>query len=599
MNRPVPSREVDRLWELAVQAHWPSTRPTKAFFELLGQVCGRAPSEAVVVAGGPQAEVVAGLIARTWPGRTVHTVTPGDGASEVHARLSAARPPDAVIATADTSAAEQARLFRNLFMHLPVNGVYLTPKAIPGAHAGEAGEQAPAAAGPVLVPNEDLPEGPPPPDDLWEMVAAAQAARLRDFAPTGDEPAFRDVRGLGRHLAEVHVESKMLLITNGFRTQAKLTEAETDTVLRLRPEFGVGLTHRPAASVRAPAGFVSNLGDDPYFRPVMHSPKISLRRYERPICSRGQLVTRSNVIFSDSFRHHMSPRLTNIYVEESAPRFGYVRRDLSEPEELPGAWFHLDSEWPDEFGHFTTEVLARLWAWDEVRRREPQVKVLTTFKHDREPKALLPYAQAVFGAFGIGPEQVVAFDRPCRPERLYSATSMFSTYDYVHPEIVGIWDRVAAELASSMPDEPDRPRRIFCSRPVELKRSCRNTAEVEELFAGYGFAVVRPEQLDFAAQIAMFRAADVVAGFAGSALFSLAFCDRPKQVFLIGPDSYTARNEHMIATARGHRIVATWCRADTPHPPGSWTKAAFGSSYLFDMERDGGFLRDRLAEALP
>jgi capsular polysaccharide biosynthesis protein len=330
----------------------------------------------------------------------------------------------------------------------------------------------------------------------------------------------------------------------------------------------------------------------------MTSPKIALRLYEQPICSRGQVVTRGDFLFPDSFRHHMSPRLTNIYVEESAPRFGYVRRDVSMPDELPGSWYHLDSEWPDEFGHFTTEVVGRLWGWDEARRHDPGIKVLTTFKHDREPKQLTSYAREIFTAMGIEPDDVVAFERPCRPERLYSATSMFSSFDYVHPDITQLWDRLAAALTQGIAPVAGASRRIFCTRPRELKRLCRNSAEVEELFAQYGFDVVSPETMSFADQIQVFRSAEIIGGFAGSALFQLAFCDQPKTVFTIGPDTYTARNEHMIAAIRGHHIISTWCRAELPHPVGSWSKAAFGSAYTFDFERDGRFLRERLDRVL-
>lgn len=89
-----------------------------------------------------------------------------------------------------------------------------------------------------------------------------------------------------------------------------------------------------------------------------------------------------------------------------------------------------------------------------------------------------------------------------------------------------------------------------------------------------------------------------MASRAARALFHLAFCDELKQVLTIAPDSYTARNEHMIAAVRGHDIVSTWCRAELPHPAGSWTKDAFGSAHTFDTNRDGRFLRERLERAL-
>jgi capsular polysaccharide biosynthesis protein len=590
---PVEEPPLARLWQGVVAAEWPGQRPIHAFFGRVVEVIESHPAGSVVVAGGSQADVLAALVSTTWPEITVHPVRIGDDPSATHARLSATAPFDAVLQLADTTADEQVDLFQRLFLHLDVDGVYLTPRVLPAGEP-EAGQGEPE---PVLVPNEDLPPGVPF-RDLWSLVSAAQAARLDDFAiGAADESTFRDVRGLGRHLSEVRVESKVLRIVNGRRTQAKLTESEADEVLRRHPRLGTEVASRPPATVEAPDAETHNLARDPYFHPRMTSPKMALRRYERPICSRGQVVTNEHYLFPDSFRHHRSARLTNIYIEESAPRFGYVRRDVSRAQDLPGNWFHLDSEWPDEFGHFTTEGIGRLWAWEEAKRLAPDVKVLLTFKHDREPKELTSYARDVLAVFGIGPDDVHVFEEPCRPERLYSATSMFSSTDYIHPDIARVWDHIAGKLAPD-DDGTDPQRRIFCTRPIELKRSCHNTPEVEGLFAEQGFEIISPETLTFAEQIRLFRESAVIGGFAGSALFTTAFCDRPKTVLTIGPDSYTARNEHMIAAVRGHHLVSTWCRADTPQPPGSWNKTAFGSAYTFDLERDGAFLRRQLERTL-
>lgn len=591
---PFPVDRSRQLWRSARAVDWGEARPGRPFFELAAQVVGRNPAGNVLVAGGPQADTLAGVLGETWPELTVQVVRPEEDESLVHTRLSAVGGFDVLLQTADTDASQQLDLFQRLFMQLGVGGTYLTPRVLPCDAAGTA----PAPDVPVIVPNEDLPPGKPF-RDLWTLVSSAQEARLSDFSTdTHDEATYRDMRGLGRHLAEVHFESKMMLITNGFRTQAKLTEAEADEILRRFPEMGTELESRPAASVSVEGLCENNLGPDPYVQPLMTSPKIALRLYDKPICSRGQVVTRGDFLFPDSFRHHMSARLTNIYVEESAPRFGYLRRDASTPDELPGAWYHLDSEWPDEFGHFTTEVIGRLWGWEAARRHDPGIKVLTTFRHDREPKELTPYAREVFAAMGIDAGDVVAFERPCRPERLYSATSMFSSYDYIHPDISQIWDRLADALTKDVDAGAAESRRIFCTRPRELKRLCRNSDEVEALFGEYGFDIVSPETMTFAEQVRMFRGADVIAGFAGSALFQLAFCDEPKTVFTIGPDSYTARNEHMIAAIRGHHIISTWCRAELPHPPGSWTKLAFSSAYTLDFEREGRYLREQLDRAL-
>ena len=97
------------------------------------------------------------------------------------------------------------------------------------------------------------------------------------------------------------------------------------------------------------------------------------------------------------------------------------------------------------------------------------------------------------------------------------------------------------------------PSRIFCTRE-HGKRECTNRAEVEELFASYGFEVVLPEKLPLPDQVELFHRADVIAGFAGSAMFTTLFSDRPKHLILVSPDTYGPSNEYMISAVRGHRL---------------------------------------------
>jgi hypothetical protein len=114
--------------------------------------------------------------------------------------------------------------------------------------------------------------------------------------------------------------------------------------------------------------------------------------------------------------------------------------------------------------------------------------------------------------------------------------------------------------------------------------------EVEAYFADHGFEVVRPEEWSMAEQATMFRRAEVVAGFAGSALFSLAFCERPITAILLSTDSYTARNEYLIAAVRGHHLDVISSRPDIPRPGRGWHPESFESPYTFDFEREGPLL---------
>jgi capsular polysaccharide biosynthesis protein len=118
---------------------------------------------------------------------------------------------------------------------------------------------------------------------------------------------------------------------------------------------------------------------------------------------------------------------------------------------------------------------------------------------------------------------------------------------------------------------------------------------VEDLFARHGFEVVRPELLPLPEQVALFRGAEVIAGFGGSAVFTAALCNTPKTIVTVAPTSYTARNEHLIAAVRGHRVISAWSEPRLQHPDGWWTQQAYASDFTVDLDREGRWLEEQLA----
>lgn len=587
--------------EHALQLTWAVEPPRKRFMPMLRRALDDRPEARVAVVAGAQLRTWAELFSRAWPEIDPLLVSVADEESDVHVRLALAGPFDVVLHAADTTAVEQARWFSRVFFHLAEGGVYLTPVLLPisaeevAAHQAEAVAWLEARRAEGVLPNEDGALVPPYVGELWDVVAEAQRSLLREVEGRPDRgPRTLDVHGLARHLREVHAHGASLRIVNARRTHVKLREREADVVLAARPELGREVESLPPTRMHAAAEYLHNLPRDDYFSADMAVPKLTLRAYADPVCSRGQVVTSGGFVWPDTYRHHLAPRLRNYFVEDEAPLFGHLRRDASDADRLPGAWFNLDSEFPGHYGHLLTELLGRMWAWDRVRELAPDVRCLMTLQRDRDPQRLLPWELDVLAAFGISADDVHVFDRPCRPETLYSATSMFSLADYVHPGMVEVWDRVGDHLAVRAPGG-ERPRRIFCTRPTDHKRSCANTAEVETLFARHGFEVLRPETLPLPEQVALFRSAEIVAGFGGSALFTAALCDTPKTLVTVAPTSYTARNEHLIAAARGHRIVSAWSEPDLRHPEGWWTQEAYSSGYTFDLASEGAWLEDQLS----
>lgn len=595
---PEPETTVQALVRRAEQA-WEERAPGEPVMaEIAAAVEATLPARLprVIVVGGAQTQHWTDLLRAQWPGLQVVPVRPEDEVAATHVQLTIQAPFDLVVDAADTTGEEQLQLFQRTFMHLRTGGVYVARRLVPGDP--EVADTDPPQPSRNALPNEGLPFEPCFQGDLWDLLSAAQAARIRQREDhRGLGVAFRDVAGLAPLLGEVSVRRQVLRVVVAKRASAKLREDEVDAVLAARPGIGACLEGRPAVAWDSTADYRHNRPEDPYVQVHFDVPALSLRRYDAPTCSRGQIVTSKNLLLPETFRQPWMDRMVNVYVVERAPLFGAVRRSISDPDDLPGAYFHFDSEWPGHFGHLLTEQVGRMWAWERARELEPGIKLLTTLQHDRDPVVLQPFELDVLGAFGITEDDIHVFERPCRPERLYTATSMWSLPRYVHPDMARTWDRIGDHLAARA-EVRDRSPRLFVSRRQTLKRSCHNTPEVEQLFAERGFEIFYPEDHPLAEQVASFRAAEVVAGFGGSGLFSLALTNTPKQVITIGPWTYTARNEHLIASVRGHDLTSIWCTPDLPHPPGSWTQQAFASGFRVDFEDEGRYLRaclDRLA----
>ena len=91
---------------------------------------------------------------------------------------------------------------------------------------------------------------------------------------------------------------------------------------------------------------------------------------------------------------------------------------------------------------------------------------------------------------------------------------------------------------------------IFVTRH-QWNRPCSNVEDVEHFFAERGFAIVVPEELPVAEQVAMFAGARVIAGLGGAGMFNLAYAEAVEHVIVLNQSAYRARNEHLYAAARG------------------------------------------------
>jgi capsular polysaccharide biosynthesis protein len=312
------------------------------------------------------------------------------------------------------------------------------------------------------------------------------------------------------------------------------------------------------------------------------------------------VVTAGSIILPETYRHGARSRLRNRYVTELSPDFADATQPawfVEQPDDgtietLPGAYFHLDNEVRGHFGHMLTEVVSRLWAWEQAREADRSTRAIMHFNKRR---GLAGWEIDLLGAAGIPADDIVFTRRPVRVERLVSATPMLSNPDYIHPGIAEVWRRIGDTLASRSTAD-DTPKRIFIGRRIR-KRACRNATEVERYFESLGFTVVFPEDHPLPDQVRMFRQAELTAGFIGSGMFTLMFTPEPKTAILVASESYTGRNEVMMAGVLGHDLDIAWCRSEAEWVGDRFAAGGYQAGFTFDFDREGRSVREWVAEA--
>jgi capsular polysaccharide biosynthesis protein len=321
------------------------------------------------------------------------------------------------------------------------------------------------------------------------------------------------------------------------------------------------------------------------------APRMFLREYRDVVCLPRQVVVGRHVVLPESFTTVEAHRQRNVALDKLSPDFARSPVPAADPTPLPGRWFHLDNHLGWHFGHALTEQVSHLWGWRRVRAADPSVRALV-FADSGE---LTPWQRDLLAAGGVPPDAVHVATAPVRVDRLVGCTPMFSRPAYVHPALLETYDAISAALSEQARERP-WPRRVFLGRRG-TKRACVNAAELEAEFTSAGFEVVYPEEHPLADQVELVRRAEVVAGYAGSAMFHIALAAEPKHVVLVVSESYPAHNEYLMSMLVGHRLDVVVCEPMVPRVDGEFTRESFHSDYVYRPEREGVFLRSVLADA--
>ena len=547
--------------------------PNKTLLTELGETLRVVKEPAVAVLVGGRRSSLMRVLGEVYPTARLSQHAVSAGTARLHVELAAHGAFDLIVDDTRHGQGRSER-FRDLFFHLKPGGTYLVRNFPVGS-----GRRKATGADPSVL------------RLVWRLLEM----RSRGVPRTGRPAKGRrrqDARMLAASIGRVVVTGRHLLVENRTQARAKLSEEEMNDVLTLRDESsGRLLALRPPVEFRSRCAFSESPSPRNGSMPTsFRVPAMSVREYSDVVCLPGQVVVQENLILPDTYRHNQRWRLANTYTRDIAPRFAIPTGETENAEELEGPHFYLDSEFRGHFGHAITEQLSRLWAWSDAKQAAPELKAVMALNSGRE---LAPFEIELFSAAGIDSKDLVFVRGPVRVETLVAATPMFSQPAYVHPDIDQLWARVSEALSKDAP-EKQYPRKVFCSRRSR-HRACHNAADVESMFIAQGFTVVYPEDFPLPEQVMIFRRAEVIAGFAGSALLNLCLSGSPKKVLIISSESYTARNEYLVASALGHEIHQAWCKPDIPMPERGWDRRAARSPFTFDFDQEGRYVAEVLA----
>ncbi len=376
----------------------------------------------------------------------------------------------------------------------------------------------------------------------------------------------------------------------------KLRDAESDELLPRRDPTlaATKLAVRAGGSFLARDTVVHHVADVGVEWPdaTVAYPDMHLRHYAGALSyGTHTLAYTDRSILPECFRWHLIKNPSNPATVNSSADFARVPDDRAPTQHLEGPFYQADPQ-HGGFGHVMTEMVGRLWGWEEAKRQLPELKAIFSVQNVKAVTKSPKYQ--ILRAYGIAAEDIVWTNRFVTMDSLVGATDMWhnNVPHYVHPDLPEVWDRIGAGMIDREQPTFDK---IFISRgPNYRRRICRNADEVEAVFRQQGFEIIYPEEWSLPQQAAIFAAARVIAGFGGSGLFNLMFAQNLEVAIFLNQDSYYHRNEHLFTSLIGGTIHYYWSPADLTQDAGGQNVAAAESAWDFAFDRHGEDLRGLL-----
>jgi len=203
------------------------------------------------------------------------------------------------------------------------------------------------------------------------------------------------------------------------------------------------------------------------------------------------------------------------------------------------------------YGHFLIEMLPKLL----LAARFPALFAGLAPVLDRQMEPWL--LRIVRDHCGIDPAGAIWFDSAVEQLALEQAVvlPLLTRAEGYHPITSGLIDGFIARVGVAAGETPARlfvARGDFSNPAAPRRRLVNEEALAMVARERFGFSVIHPEQLDFAAQVGLFARARTIIGQAGSGMHNALFAPAGARVGMI---RFPAPDQSAIAALRGQRIA--------------------------------------------
>lgn len=186
----------------------------------------------------------------------------------------------------------------------------------------------------------------------------------------------------------------------------------------------------------------------------------------------------------------------------------------------------------DQYGHFITEFISRLWAIKDIRKNE---KLLVRCARGLDEVFTFRWAIELFDLLGLTKDDFICPDHPIRIRKLIVPAPAFAEHGYSYRRMAefchALGDRAMERLEG---ESLLKDRNIYISRSRLVCGTVKidNERVLERYLKASGFEIIHPEQLSVHKQISSFRNNNIVVGPVGSAFHTSIFTSAPSGIAL-------------------------------------------------------------------